>query len=532
VVVAGPTWAAIRMRQGPSWGFVFLGLAAPAKLDGDPRGAEVVGMDLEDLKTLVAHGESERLEFKATTGQRMEGAKAVCAMLNGKGGHVLFGVTDQGGVRGQQVTAHTQEEVDRELRRIDPPVFPTIEVVPVQGDHSVLVLIVEASPQGPHTFDGRPYLRQGPQTLVMPRARFEELLLERLHATHRWENDPVPQGVGIQDLDHEEIRRVLNAAVQRGRMEQPLEQDVPAVLRGFGLVRDGVLLQAAVALFGKAEHLQGLYPQLSLRLGRFRGLDKLAPFEDNRRYWGHAFGLLQRAESFLMDHTQIASRVLAKREREDTPAYLPAVTREALANALCHRDYIQGGGCLSVAMYDDRLEIGNPGGLHFGLTPEALRAPHLSLPWNPLIAGVFYRAGIIESWGSGTVRMIEACRAAGRPLPAWEGEPDGLRLVLASPQAAPEVTPQVTPQATPQDTPQVTPEVRGLLVHCLEARSRGELQALLGLKDIKHFRRTYLQPALEAGFIEMTIPDKPKSGLQRYRLTLVGRQILGKGAQK
>ena len=79
-------------------------------------------MTLDDLKILMAQGESERLEFKATTGQRTEGAKAVCAMLNGKGGHVLFGVTDQGGVRGQCVTAHTQEEVDRELRRIDPPV--------------------------------------------------------------------------------------------------------------------------------------------------------------------------------------------------------------------------------------------------------------------------------------------------------------------------------------------------------------------------------------------------------------------------
>ena len=300
-----------------------------------------------------------------------------------------------------------------------------------------------------------------------------------------------------------------------------MEQDVPAILRGFGLLRDGVLLQAAVALFGKAEHLQGLYPQFSLRLGRFRGLNKLAPFEDNRRYWGNAFGLLQRAESFLLDHTQIASRILPKREREDLPAYLPAVTREALANALCHRDYTQASGSLTVAMYDDRLEITNPGGLHFGLTPEALTAPHQSRPWNPIIAGVFYRAGIIESWGSGTVRMIEACRAAGRPIPAWEGEPDGLRLVLLSPHPTPQVAPQVTPQ--------VTPEVRGLLALCDGPRSRGELQALLGLKDIKHFRLAYLQPALEAGLIEMTLPDKPNSRLQQYRLTPGGLRVIGKG---
>ena len=169
-------------------------------------------MTIDDLKALISHGESECLEFKATTGQRTEGAKAVCAMLNGQGGHVLFGVNDRGDLKGQLVTAHTQEEVDRELRRLEPPAFPVIEVVLVHGDHSVIVLKVTAGTQGPFTFDGRPYLRQGPQTLVMPRNRYEDLLLERLHATRRWENDPVPPGVGLKDLDHDEIRRVLNAA--------------------------------------------------------------------------------------------------------------------------------------------------------------------------------------------------------------------------------------------------------------------------------------------------------------------------------
>jgi len=301
-------------------------------------------MTLDDLKDLAAPGESDALEFKATTGQRAEGARAVCAMLNGRGGHVLFGVSDRGEVRGQAVTAHTQEEVDRELRKIDPPAFPAIEVVPVQDGNKVLVLGVGASPRGPHTFDGRPYLRQGPQTLVMPRARFEELLLERLHATHRWEKYPVPPGVDLQDLDHEEIHRILKAAILRGRMDPATEPEVPAILRGFGLLSEGVLLQAAVALFGRAERLQSLYPQFTVQLARFRGLDKLAAFEDNRRYWDHAFGLLRRAESFLMDHNRIASRIVGKLEREDSPAYLPDVTREALANALCHGDVRRPAG--------------------------------------------------------------------------------------------------------------------------------------------------------------------------------------------
>jgi ATP-dependent DNA helicase RecG len=148
------------------------------------------------------------------------------------------------------------------------------------------------------------------------------------------------------------------------------------------------------------------------------------------------------------------------------------------------------------------------------MTLDALKAPHKSMPWNPLLAGVFYRAGIIENWGSGTMRMIEACRGAGRPSPVWESEVEGLRLVLPSPRL----------------TPEVTPEVRALLVHCREPSSRKELQALLGLKDPDRFRLAYLQPALEAGLIEMTIPDKPNSRLRRYRVTASSLQVI-KGDQ-
>ena len=94
--------------------------------------------------------------------------------------------------------------------------------------------------------------------------------------------------------------------------------------------------------------------------------------------------------------------------------------REALANALCHRDYSIGGGSVGVAVYDDRLEVTSSGSLHFGLTPEKLFAPHESLPWNPLIARVFYRRGIIEEWGRGTLKMAELTTSAGLPHPEIE----------------------------------------------------------------------------------------------------------------
>lgn len=108
--------------------------------------------------------------------------------------------------------------------------------------------------------------------------------------------------------------------------------------------------------------------------------------------------------------------------REDRPLYPPRATREAIANALCHRDYISHGDAVAVAMYDDHLEVTNPGELHFGLTPEALARPHTSRPWNPLIAGVFYHAGIIEQWGTGTLNVLAWCREGGCPDPRWAEE--------------------------------------------------------------------------------------------------------------
>lgn len=97
-------------------------------------------MNLKDLKAIVAGGESEKVEFKRSTGQRTDASKAVCALANGLGGFVLFGVTDKGEIAGQQVSTHTLEEVANELRRIEPPVFPDIETVDLKGGNTVVAL--------------------------------------------------------------------------------------------------------------------------------------------------------------------------------------------------------------------------------------------------------------------------------------------------------------------------------------------------------------------------------------------------------
>jgi ATP-dependent DNA helicase RecG len=117
----------------------------------------------------------------------------------------------------------------------------------------------------------------------------------------------------------------------------------------------------------------------------------------------------------------IAGRVVPSLfERRDDPLYPPVALREALANAFCHRDYSIGGGSVGIAIYQDRLEITSSGTLHFGLTADQLFEPHESLPWNPLIARVFHRRGIIESWGRGTLKIAELTEKAGLPRPEIE----------------------------------------------------------------------------------------------------------------
>ncbi|WP_420447251.1 ATP-binding protein [Candidatus Palauibacter sp.] len=108
-----------------------------------------------------------------------------------------------------------------------------------------------------------------------------------------------------------------------------------------------------------------------------------------------------------------------------------------MANALCHRDNALGGGSVGPAAYDDRLEVTSTGPLHFGLTPAALFGPHESRPWNPLIARTFYRCGIIEEWGRGTLKMAELATSAGLPRSEIEERDDCVTVCFRLGQAVP-----------------------------------------------------------------------------------------------
>ena len=382
-----------------------------------------MSMTTEQTESLAAAGESETLEFKSTTGTRREAASTVCAMLNQHGGHVLFGVTPTGDVIGQHVSERTIEEVSAEIQRIDPPAFPEIERVHVAQDREVIAVRVNQGSARPYQYRGAAYRRVGNTTVAMSAEEYNRVLFERMHSEQRWENQAA-SGWSVEDLDVAEIRNTVAEAVRIGRLNEPGSREPEDLLRGLGLIRDGVLFRAAAVLFGNAERLEFEMPQCLLRVARFRGFDR-SEFLDNRQFNGNAFALLSSAERFLRDTLPIASRFESGRiQRIDEPLYPPLATREALANALCHRDYALGGGSVGLAVYDDRLEVTSAGSLHFGLTPAELFGPHESRPWNPLIARTFYRRGIIEEWGRGTLKMAELATSAGLPRPEIEESGD------------------------------------------------------------------------------------------------------------
>ena len=243
-------------------------------------------MTADRITTMVAAGESEMLEFKNTTGTRREAARTVCAMLNQHGGHVLFGVTPEGRVVGQQVSERTIEEVSAEIRRVDPPAFPAIERVRVAENREVVMVSVSRGPARPYQYQGVAYRRVGNTTLAMSADEYNQVqvLFERMHSEQRWENQPA-EGWSVGDLDEAEIRQTVEEAIRRGRLEDPETREPTELLRGLGLIKDGVLWRAAVVLFGKARRIEFEMPQCLLRVARFHGVDR-TEFLDNRQFHG------------------------------------------------------------------------------------------------------------------------------------------------------------------------------------------------------------------------------------------------------
>jgi predicted HTH transcriptional regulator len=253
------------------------------------------------------------------------------------------------------------------------------------------------------------------------------------------------------------------------------------------------------------------------------------PIPSYQTYKGTVFELVDQAVDFVLSKIDCAVGTRAHSTQAPVEYEIPPeVVREAIVNAVAHRDYASTGS-VQVMLFSDRLEVWNPAILPAGLNVKRLFEPHGSFPGNPLIAEPLYLTKYIERLGTGIRDMIDRCRAVGLPQPEFSISDGFVAIIRRKPQRAFEAVGgkgRSTGEVAGVVTGEVTGEVRKVMLVCDKPMARKQLQERLVLKGEENFRKLYLVPALESGYIEMTIPDKPNSRLQKYRLTDKGRRYL------
>jgi len=374
-------------------------------------------MTISQLKTLVKRGESDILEFKSSTANLTAGMQTVCAFLNSlRGGTIIFGVKDDGQIVGQEITDKTRKDIAIELNKFDPHAKIETLYVKIASNRYAIVMHVNPGENAPYTYDGRRYSRNQSTTMRMSNEEFTYLY--NLTNPTAWESQ-TSSTCTLRDLDKRRIKEIVRLGIAEKRLtESARGNDVPTILKKFNLIRDGKLTNAAVILFCKNENKQ--FIQSNLKIARFRGIDK-TQFFDNKLFKGNAFDLYDQAIDLLAFNLPVAAYIEQGNPiRVEKPAIPYNVLREAVINALVHRDYSNPGGSLDIAIFDDRVNISNIGALPKEVLLSQLSKEHLSILRNPLIAHVFYICGKIEKWGRGTLDMIKDCKNAGNPAPIFE----------------------------------------------------------------------------------------------------------------
>jgi ATP-dependent DNA helicase RecG len=237
-----------------------------------------------------------------------------------------------------------------------------------------------------------------------------------------WDRLPVTNA-SIEEIDLEKVKQYIESAKDAGRRkisggEKPLQ-----VVEKLELAKDGKATWTAILLFHK--HPQRFLSQAVIHCGKFKEETIVI---DNRMIEGTIIEQIEEAMDFIRKNINVRFVMTGKPAREEVWDYPLEALREAVINAVCHRDYTVSSNT-EVRIYDDELIVWNPGGLPLGLTVEDLYKPHPSVLRNKGIGGIFYDMGLIEQWGSGIEKMREACVTAGIPEPKFE-EHQGFRVIF------------------------------------------------------------------------------------------------------
>jgi ATP-dependent DNA helicase RecG len=350
------------------------------------------------------------------------------AFATAQGGKVFVGVADDGRVTGVQIGKGTLEDLaNRIAQNTTPKVVPAITTQDEPGATVIIVEVPEHQTK-PVTAFGRPYRRAGRTNQVLSASEVAELYLASRGLT--WDQT-VESDASLSDIDPQKVRKFLSRAIAERQWPIDPQTPVQQALNQLDLIRSGQLTVAALLLFGQRP--QHFLVQGYLRCARFKGNSEVE-FLDMKVIEGDIVAQVEEAMAFVQRNIRMAAKIegqLARKERWEYP--LDAV-REGIINAVCHRDYADSGNVV-VKIFDDRLEIWNPGSLPLDLTVDDLRKSHESKPRNKLIARAFFLIKYIEQFGTGTGRMISDCREASVPEPEFESRTATFRTIfrLAAP---------------------------------------------------------------------------------------------------
>jgi len=377
-----------------------------------------------DLIGLLKCSEGKTLEFKRDLSSPAGALKTIISFANTAGGTVLIGVEDKTRhVRGVSDPLEMEERLANLISdRIAPRIIPEIEILHYRRTQ-ILAVQVYPSPTRPH------YLkREGPDTGVYVRVGStnrradKELIgeMRRFAGGEAFDEQPIP------DLDSEAIdfraaselfrpvRRLRRADLETLRLVTSYQgRKVPTV--------------GGMLLFGRER--ERLFPDAWIQAGRFQGVDK-SRILDHTEIKSFPILAIEEAIAFVEKHAMRGAKIgrVRRRERWNLP---PLAVRETIINAVTHTDYAQRGAPIRIAVYDDRLEVENPGLLPFGLTVEDLHRG-ISKLRNRVIGRVFHALALIEQWGSGIQRMIAACQDTGLPVPDFEEIGTRFRVTIST----------------------------------------------------------------------------------------------------
>ena len=387
--------------------------------------------------------ESETVEFKTSLAELKQGLISLVAMLNKHGqGELWFGVAPSGQAAGLTITDKTLRDVSQQLAaHVEPRLYPEICTATVA--RKTCLRVQATGHQKPYFAYGRAYIRVADEDRQMSARELESLILQRNSAALRWDNEP--SATTLAELNESKIRRFVERA---GLPWAETPDNARHALDKLGLLKDGQAVNAAHLFF--AEH------PIQLRCAVFASTTS-ATILDRHDFDGDILELIEEAEKYILKNIHIGMRLEGLR-RVDVPEISREALREAIINAFCHRDW-RDPDYIQIAIYKNRVEIRNPGGLFDGLTIEQMRRGNVSHRRNPLIAELFRRIHMVEAWGRGMPLILEnAPQVEFREI---------AKLFIASferPSAAEATTPETTPEIgqTTKETTKETAEERPL----------------------------------------------------------------------